>query len=94
MRYLATNGFRQQLTEPIWFSGVRPEYQAGRTGDVIGAHRKKQNPNSPETSDPLITPSLTVSICSGSAKARLPINRLMVKPMPVRQAKPYKLEPS
>ena len=52
----------------------------------------KKYPINVDNSDPVKTPILTPSIyCVFSAKAKLPTNKLMVKPIPVNIDTPYML---
>ena len=55
--------------------------QAG-AGSRAGENRRTAAPTSPESSEPASTPSFTSVSWAASAKARAPMNRLMVKPMP------------
>ena len=49
-------------------------------------------PNNVDSKDPAKTPIFTPSIyCIFSAKAKLPTNKLIVKPIPVKTETPYKL---
>ena len=55
-------------------------------------NNNKKYPNKADIKDPDKTPILTSPINSILlAKARFPTNKLIVKPMPVKMATPYKL---
>ncbi len=52
------------------------------------SQRSMAYPTSPDSKEPDSTPSRTMAWCSGSSNASVPMNRLIVKPMPASAAAP------
>jgi len=58
------------------------------SAELLPANRKIKYPTTPETILPESTPIRTARACSGSSNARVPMNKLMVNPIPVSNATP------
>ena len=52
------------------------------------ASQRTKYPQTADNSDPLRTPRRTAEAAAGSVKARVPMKRLIVKPIPVRSDTP------
>ena len=67
---------------PISAETLETKIIPGNPGRAGALKRKTRNPASADSSEPDSTPSRSCAACAGSVKASMPMNKLIVKPMP------------